>query len=118
MLSPIRVEARGCDDETTHDWSHGFRYEIRLIYWRRVADLVGQISNIIYAGLLRLFGPGVSSFAREFGLGETVTMKGMKAVLYPIWRIDAIFEGDVESERTRREKEAFLAIEEGYVPGE
>lgn len=41
----------------------------------------------------------------------------MKAVLYPIWRIDAILEGGVESERTRKEKEAFLAVEEGYVPG-
>jgi hypothetical protein len=82
-----------------------------------VSDFGGQISNIIYAGLLRLFGPGISSYAREFGLGENVTMKGMKAVLYPIWRIDAIFEGGVESERTRREKDAFLAIEEAYVPG-
>lgn len=45
-------------------------------------------------------------------------MKGMKAVLYPIWRIDGIFEGPVESEKTRREKDAYLAIEEGYVPGE
>ena len=44
-------------------------------------------------------------------------MKGMKAVLYPIWRIDAIFEGGVESEKTRKEKEAYLAVEEGYVPG-
>lgn len=77
----------------------------------------GQLSNIVYAGLLRLFGPGVSSYAREFGFGETVTLKGMKAVLYPIWRIDAILEGGVESERTRKEKEAFLAVEEGYVPG-
>jgi hypothetical protein len=66
---------------------------------------------------LRLFGPGISSYAQEFGLGESVTMKGMKAVLYPIWRIDAIFEGGVESEKTRKEKEAFLAVEEGYVPG-
>jgi hypothetical protein len=82
-----------------------------------VSDFGGQISNIIYAGLLRLFGPGISSYAREFGLGENVTMKGMKAVLYPIWRIDAIFKGGVESERTRREKDAFLAIEEAYVPG-
>lgn len=44
-------------------------------------------------------------------------MKGMKAVLYPIWRIDAIFEGGVEAERTRKEKEAFFAVEEAYVPG-
>lgn len=45
-------------------------------------------------------------------------MKGMKAVLYPIWRIDAIFEGGVESEKTRNEKDAYLAVEEGYVPGQ
>jgi hypothetical protein len=79
--------------------------------------MAGQLSNIIYAGLLRIFGPGISSYAQEFGLGESVTMKGMKAVLYPIWRIDAIFEGGVESEKTRKEKEAYLAVEEGYVPG-
>lgn len=72
----------------------------------------------MYAGLLRVFGTGVSSFAREFGLGETLTMKGMKAVLYPIWRIDGIFEGPVESEKNRKEKDAYLAIEEGYVPGQ
>jgi len=79
--------------------------------------MAGQLSNIIYAGLLRLFGPGISSYAQEFGLGESVTMKGMKAVLYPIWRIDAIFEGGVESEKSRKEKEAFLAVEEAYIPG-
>lgn len=65
-----------------------------------------------------MFGSGVSAFAREFGLGETLTMKGMKAVLYPIWRIDGIFEGRVESEKSRKEKDAYLAVEEGYVPGE
>ena len=47
-----------------------------------------------------------------------MTMKGMKAVLYPIWRVDAIFEGAVESEKKRKEKDAYLAVEEGYVPGQ
>lgn len=80
--------------------------------------MIGQLSNIIYAGLLRLFGPGISGIAKEFGFGETLTMKGMKAVLYPIWRVDAIFEGAVESEKKRKEKDAYLAVEEGYVPGQ
>jgi hypothetical protein len=93
----------------------------RIYYsWRDIqADQIGQLSNLIFAAMLNLLPTAVSSYAaQEFHMGESVKMKGMKAVLYPIWRVDAIFEGGVESERTSKEKEAFLAIEEGYVPGE
>ncbi|WWC71888.1 uncharacterized protein I206_105847 [Kwoniella pini CBS 10737] len=77
------------------------------------------IPNMILAGLLRLFGPSITPLANEFGLGTNLKMKDMKAVLYPIWRVDSIAEGDVKLEGTKQrvEPKMWISTREGYVPG-
>lgn len=75
------------------------------------------ISNLAYAFLLRIFGPSVTSLVREFGMGENVKLKDMKAALYPIWRVDLMMEGKVEQARNRRASSGWIGIKEGYVPG-
>ncbi|WVW86024.1 hypothetical protein I302_108062 [Kwoniella bestiolae CBS 10118] len=77
------------------------------------------LPNMILAGLLRLFGPSITPLANEFGLGSNLKMKDMKAVLYPIWRVDSILQGIVKLEGTnqRFEPKMWISTREGYVPG-
>lgn len=82
------------------------------------ADSSATISNLAYAFLLRIFGPSVTSLVREFGVGENVKLKDMKAALYPIWRVDLMMEGKVEQARNRRTSSGWIGIKEGYVPGQ
>ncbi|WRT70351.1 uncharacterized protein IL334_007349 [Kwoniella shivajii] len=77
------------------------------------------LPNMILAGLLRLFGPSITPLANEFGLGTSLKMKDMKAVLYPIWRVDSIIQGSVKLDGTnqRVEPKMWISTREGYVPG-
>jgi hypothetical protein len=75
------------------------------------------MSNIVYSLLLRVFGQSIAPLAREFGLGETLQLRDMKAVLYPVWRVDAVFDGDVAKTKGGREAKGWVAVREGYVPG-
>ncbi|OCF77255.1 hypothetical protein I204_01241 [Kwoniella mangroviensis CBS 8886] len=77
------------------------------------------LPNMILAGLLRLFGPSIEPLANEFGLGSNLKMKDMKAVLYPIWRVDSILQASVKLEGTdqRVEPKMWISTREGYVPG-
>ncbi|KAK6909469.1 hypothetical protein I203_103488 [Kwoniella mangroviensis CBS 8507] len=77
------------------------------------------LPNMILAGLLRLFGPSITPLANEFGLGSNLKMKDMKAVLYPIWRVDSILQASVKLEGTdqRVEPKMWISTREGYVPG-
>jgi len=79
-----------------------------------------NMSNVIFAGLLRVFGPGISFLAKEFGLGEDLKLKDMQAALYPIWRCDVLIEGKVVNEYSREkvDTKGTVAIEGGYVPGQ
>ena len=74
---------------------------------------------MIYATALRLFGPGISAIAKEFGLGEQVKLNDIRAVLYPTWRCDVLLQGKVMNEysRERVESTGFIGVEGGYVPG-
>ncbi|KAK4689355.1 hypothetical protein P7C73_g748, partial [Tremellales sp. Uapishka_1] len=76
-----------------------------------------SMSNLIFAFLLRFFGPSITPLAREFGMGESLQMRDMKAVLYPIWRVDAILDGEAGKISGGREAKGWIAIREGYVPG-
>ncbi|OCF32211.1 hypothetical protein I316_06125 [Kwoniella heveanensis BCC8398] len=78
-----------------------------------------SLPSMILAGALRLFGPSVIPFAKEFGVGSNVRMKDMKAVLYPIWRVDSIIEGKVklQGSSSRVEPSIWVSTREGYVPG-
>jgi hypothetical protein len=77
-----------------------------------------QPLNLIYAGLLKIFGPGIAPIAREFGLGESLKMGEVKACYWPVWRCDAIAEGKVEVRGSGKEGKGWLGVREGYVPGE
>lgn len=73
---------------------------------------------MIYGALLAIFGPSVTPLAKEFGLGDTVKMTNLKAVYYPIWRIDCIAKGGIGAIANKSDNEkAWLAVREGYVPG-
>lgn len=77
-----------------------------------------KFSNLILAGLLKLFGPSIAPIAKEFGLGDGLSMLSMKAVYWPVWRVDALLEGRVEGKgKEREEGKSWVAIQEGYVPG-
>ena len=77
-----------------------------------------RAGNLFYSALLKFFGPGIAPYAKEFGLGESLKMRDMKAVYWPVWRVDAILEGKVKSESgAGKEGDAALVLEEGYVPG-
>ncbi|WVR00360.1 hypothetical protein IAU59_007503 [Kwoniella sp. CBS 9459] len=79
-----------------------------------------SLPNMLLAGALRLFGSSVLPFANELGVGSNVKMKDMKAVLYPIWRVDSVFEGKVKlqgSNNSRVEPSIWVSTREGYVPG-
>ncbi|RSH91720.1 hypothetical protein EHS25_009089 [Saitozyma podzolica] len=76
-----------------------------------------QPLNLIYAGLLKIFGPGIAPIAREFGLGESLKMGEVKACYWPVWRCDAIAEGKVEVRGSGKEGKGWLGVREGYVPG-
>ena len=79
---------------------------------------------MIYAALLALIGPSVTPLAKEFGFGDSLRMRDLKAVYYPIWRVDCVLQGRLGSEAESGSDEgeagrnAWLAIREGYVPGE
>ena len=79
-----------------------------------------RLSNLIFAGLLRFFGPGITAFAKEFGLGESLKLKDMRAALYPVWRCDVLLEGKVRNEysKEKRETRGVVGVEGGYVPGQ
>ncbi len=79
-----------------------------------------KLSNLIYAGFLRVFGPGVTLFAKEIGIGEDLKLKDMKAALYPVWKCDIILEGKVMNEysKDKVETKGVVGIQGGYVPGE
>ena len=82
--------------------------------------LVGSArpGNLFYSALLKFLGPWIVPYAKEFGLGESLEMRDMKAVYWPVWRIDAILEGKVKAEEgAGKEGDACLVLEEGYVPG-
>ncbi|WVO12489.1 hypothetical protein L204_100089 [Cryptococcus depauperatus] len=80
-----------------------------------------SVPNMVYAFLLRLFGPSVTSLAREFGFGSKLELKGqMKAALYPIWRVDSMIEGKLKlanAKDTRLEPNLWICCKEAYVPG-
>jgi hypothetical protein len=76
-----------------------------------------KMSNLLYAALLKLFGPGIAGLAKEFGLGDSVVLRDMKACLWPVWRVDGIFEGRVEGKGGKKGK-GWVGVKEGYVPGE
>ncbi|WVQ73017.1 hypothetical protein IAR50_002580 [Cryptococcus sp. DSM 104548] len=83
-----------------------------------------SIPNIVYAFFLRFFGPSVTPLAREFGFGEKLQLKDMKAALYPVWRVDGVAEGKVEIVRGEGQGQLgpqnptmTLSVKEGYVPG-
>lgn len=76
-------------------------------------------SNLFLAALLKLFGPGVGAIAKQFGLGDSVEMRNMKAVYWPVWRVDALLEGSVESKgKEGPGLKAYMAVQEAYIPGE
>ncbi len=74
--------------------------------------------HILYAGLLRIFGEGIAPLAREFGMGEKFHMKDMKAAYYPVWRVDVVLDGVLVSSKDSISSKAWIAIKEGYVPGQ
>jgi hypothetical protein len=77
-----------------------------------------RAGNLFYSALLKFFGPFIMPYAKEFGLGESLVMRDMKAVYWPVWRVDAILEGKVRGENgSGKEGDAALVVEEGYVPG-
>ena len=77
-----------------------------------------RAGNLFYSALLKFFGPGIMPYAKEFGLGESLVMRDMKAVYWPVWRVDAILEGRVRAENgSGKEGAAALVVEEGYIPG-
>lgn len=77
-----------------------------------------RAGNLFYSALLKFFGPGIMPFAKEFGLGESLVMRDMKAVYWPVWRVDAILEGKVRADNGGgKEGAAALVVEEGYIPG-
>ncbi|KAK8853095.1 hypothetical protein IAR55_003796 [Kwoniella newhampshirensis] len=76
--------------------------------------------NLIHALLLRLFGTSINPLAKELGLGTSLTMKDMKAVLYPIWRVDTIIKGEVNLQGVEGKvirPTMWISTREGYVPG-
>jgi hypothetical protein len=76
-------------------------------------------SNLFLAGLLKLFGPSIGALAQQFGLGGDVVMRDMKAIYWPVWRIDAMLEGSVEGkDLDEKEGMAYFGVQEAYVPGE
>lgn len=74
--------------------------------------------NVLWAGALRLFGSGIAPIGKEFGLGESVTFKDMKAAYWPVWRVDLMAEGTVEKNYGVEDSKAWLSVREGYIPGE
>jgi hypothetical protein len=75
-------------------------------------------SNLFLAGLLKIFGPSISGIARELGLGGDVVMRDMKAIYWPVWRVDALLEGEVAGKGTERsDGQAFFGAQEAYIPG-
>lgn len=79
-----------------------------------------RLSNMIYAAALRFLGPGISTFAKELGVGEDVKLKDMRAALYPVWRCDVLLEGKVMNgfSREKVESKGVLGVQGGYVPGQ
>lgn len=76
-------------------------------------------SNLFLAGLLKLFGPSIGGILREFGWTGDVAMRDMKAVYWPVWRVDALLEGSIGEKGTERsDGQAFFAAQEAYIPGE
>lgn len=58
-----------------------------------------------------MFGSAVETIGKELGLGQSLHMRSMKAAYYPVWRVDAIAENGPEG------RDGWLAVREGYVPG-
>ncbi|ODO10257.1 hypothetical protein I350_02486 [Cryptococcus amylolentus CBS 6273] len=85
---------------------------------------LASIPNIVYAFFLRFFGPSVTPIAREFGFGEKLELKDMKAALYPVWRVDGVAEGKVDIVHGEGQNQLkspsptlSMSVTEGYVPG-
>ena len=60
----------------------------------------------------------MEDIGRELGLGESLVLRDMKPAYYPIWRVDAIAEGSVSPAQGGQEGHGWLAVREGYLPGE
>lgn len=69
------------------------------------------------AGILRIAGSVAEPLCREFGLGESLVLRDMRPVYYPIWRVDVIAEGPVRA-KGGEESTGWMAVREGYLPGE
>lgn len=81
---------------------------------------IGHFPNVLYALLLRVFGPSIISLANTIGFGEGLKLMEVQAALYPIWRFDAAFEGKIadESKPDQVEARGTVGIPGGFVPGE
>lgn len=75
------------------------------------------IANAALAFLLRMFGPRVLDLAREFGFGSDLRLREIKAVYWPIWRVDLGATGTVRKAKSGKEGEGWLGVREGFVPG-
>ncbi|KAL1409969.1 hypothetical protein Q8F55_003968 [Vanrija albida] len=73
--------------------------------------------NVMWAGALRFFGSGIEPWGKEFGFGESLIFKDMKAAYWPVWRVDLMAEGSVEKISGSQEAKSWLQIREGYIPG-
>lgn len=72
---------------------------------------------MIYAAALKIFGFALEPIGREFGLGEDLVLKDMKAAYWPIWRVDLVADGPVRGQNSEEDMSATLIVKEGYIPG-
>ncbi|ORY26691.1 hypothetical protein BCR39DRAFT_599686 [Naematelia encephala] len=80
-----------------------------------------KLGNVLLAILQRIFGNWITAPAQEYGLGQGLTLNDVKAVYYPVWRCDAIFEGTVTNELKLdgggEQAKGWVGLRGGYVPG-
>ena len=75
--------------------------------------------NFLAAFLLRRLGSLGQTLCDLFGLGSSVRLKTVKAIYWPVWRCDAIFEGPARAKQsaTNTNIEGYFSCQEAYVPG-
>ena len=56
--------------------------------------------------------------SETFGFGSTLRLREMKAVYYPIWRTDVIYEGKVGQSGKKMDHHGWIGARGAYVPGE
>ncbi len=69
------------------------------------------------AVLRSVLGPRIGYWIQQqLDLGLEVKMKEAKAAYYPIWRVDAMLEGQVKG-KDKKEQKGWMGVTGAHIPG-